>query len=196
MTAARPQSSWFHDEWRFLRTWLEKPSIVGAISPSGRALSRAMAAAVDPAKPGLILELGPGTGVVTEALIARGIAPERIVSVEYDSGFCDMLRDRFPGIAVVQGDAFALDATLPYEKRGPFAAIVSSLPLVLKEPPQRRVLVEDALGRIAGGGPYIQFSYSPKPPVTPVPGVFTAAHGGWILNNLPPARVWTYRREA
>ncbi len=117
------------DTWRFLRTWMEKPSIVGAVAPSGRALSRQMAAAVDPAKPGLILELGPGTGVVTEALIAHGIAPERIVSVEYDPGFCDMLRDRFPGVAVVQGDAFALDATLPPDKRGPFAAVVSSLPL-------------------------------------------------------------------
>ncbi len=188
----RPRSP--GDAWRFLRTWMEKPSIVGAIAPSGRELSRQMAAAVDPAKPGLVLELGPGTGVVTEALIARGIAPERIVSVEYDPGFCEMLRGRFPGVDVVQGDAFTLDATLPSGKRGPFAAVVSSLPLVLKEPPQRRALVEDALGRIAGGGPYIQFSYSPKPPVPAAPGVFSATPGGWIIANLPPARVWTYRR--
>lgn len=155
-----------------------------------------MAAAVDPAKPGLVLELGPGTGVVTEALIARGIAPERLVSVEYDSRFCDMLRRRFPAVTVVEGDAFTLDKTLPPEKRGPFAAVVSSLPLVLKEPAQRRALVEDALRRITGGGPYVQFSYSPKPPVPAVPGAFSASHGGWIFSNLPPARVWTYRRAA
>lgn len=188
------RQGWLSDEMRFLRTWLAKPRIVGAIAPSGRALARAMAAAADVSAPGLVLELGPGTGVVTEALIARGIAPERIVAVEYDPGFCAHLRRRFPGVTVIEGDAFAVDKALPPDKRGPFSAVISSLPLVLSPPAERRRLVEDMLARLPPNGTYIQFSYSPKPPVPAVPGVFSAGHGPWIVNNLPPARVWTYRR--
>jgi phosphatidylethanolamine/phosphatidyl-N-methylethanolamine N-methyltransferase len=194
--SVRGRSGWLEDEIRFLRTWLARPRIIGAIAPSGRALARAMAAAVDPATPGLILELGPGTGVVTEALIARGIAPERIVAVEFDSGFCAYLRRRFPRVTVLEGDAFAVDRVLPPDKRGPFAAVVSSLPLVLRPPAERRRLVEDMLARLPPGGRYIQFSYSPRPPVPAAPGVFSAEHGPWIVGNLPPARVWTYRRAA
>jgi phosphatidylethanolamine/phosphatidyl-N-methylethanolamine N-methyltransferase len=188
------RQGWLSDEMRFLRTWIAKPKIVGAIAPSGRALARAMAAAADVSAPGLVLELGPGTGVVTEALIARGVAPERIVAVEFDSRFCSYLRERFPTVNIVEGDAFAVDTTLPPDLRGPFSAVISSLPLVLSPPPERRRLVEDMLARIPPNGTYIQFSYSPKRPVPAVAGVFTAEHGPWIVNNLPPARVWTYRR--
>jgi phosphatidylethanolamine/phosphatidyl-N-methylethanolamine N-methyltransferase len=188
------RQGWLSDELRFLRTWIARPKIVGAIAPSGRALAKAMAAAADVSAPGLVLELGPGTGVVTEALIERGIAPERIVAVEYDPGFCTYLRARFPAVTVIEGDAFAIDTALPPDKRGPFSAVISSLPLVLSTPAERRRLVEDMLARIPPDGTYIQFSYSPKPPVPPVPGVFTAQHGPWIVNNLPPARVWTYQR--
>lgn len=192
--SATDRQGWLSDELRFLRTWIAKPKIVGAIAPSGRALARAMAAAADVSRPGLVLELGPGTGVVTEALIERGVAPERIVAVEFDSGFCSYLRERFPTVNVIEGDAFAFDKAAPPDMSGPFSAVISSLPLVLHPPAERRRLVEAMLDRLAPGGTYIQFSYSPKPPVAAVPGVFSAEHGPWIVNNLPPARVWTYRR--
>lgn len=192
---ATGRQGWLSDELRFLRTWIARPKIVGAIAPSGPALARSMAAAADVSPPGFVLELGPGTGVVTEALIKRGVAPERIVALEFDSGFCAHLRRRFPGVNVVEGDAFAIDTALPPDLRGPFAAVISSLPLVLSPPAARRRLVEDMLARIPPNGTYVQFSYSPKPPVPAVPGIFTAEHGPWIVKNIPPARVWTYRRS-
>src|SRR5258705_5619804 len=79
------------DEFRFLRTLMEKPLTVGAVAPSGKALARVMANYVDPAIPGPIVELGPGTGPVTEALIERGIDPARLTLVEYDPEFCELL---------------------------------------------------------------------------------------------------------
>jgi phosphatidylethanolamine/phosphatidyl-N-methylethanolamine N-methyltransferase len=69
---------------RFIKTWLEKPLDIGAVSPSSRVLARAMARYVDPAKQGPVIELGPGTGPVTEALVERGIDPSRLVLVEFD----------------------------------------------------------------------------------------------------------------
>src|SRR5690606_31128609 len=100
------------DEVRFIASWLQHPLKVGAVSPSGRALARAVAAEVDPSIPGPVVELGPGTGPVTEALVQRGIPQERLVLVEYDPEFCALLRRRFPNATVVEGDAYALGDTL------------------------------------------------------------------------------------
>src|SRR4029453_8965823 len=84
------------DEVRFIRTWIEKPLSLGAVTPSSRALARTMAGYIDPARPGPIVELGPGTGPVTEALLAQGIVPSRLVLVEFDPTFCRLLRPRYP----------------------------------------------------------------------------------------------------
>lgn len=184
-----------NDYLRFLRAWAAKPMVVGAISPSGKALARAMARQVDPASPLPVLELGPGTGPVTAALIEHGIAPERIVALEYDPDFCGLLVERFRGLNVVEGDAYDLAASLPPGLSGPFAAVVSSLPLLTRPAPDRETLVETALDRVRGGG-LIQFSYGLKPPVPAMPGRFTVRRTALVAMNLPPARVWVYQQAA
>ncbi len=178
------------DQLAFLRRLAANPSHVGAVAPSGQALARAMAERCDPARAGRVLELGPGTGVVTAALLARGFAPERIVAIEYDPHFANLLRARFGGVSVIEGDAFALSQTLGNTEN--FTAIVSSLPLLNFEPERREALIGDALGRLASGAPFVQFSYGLHPPVAPPEGssVELAAR---IWFNLPPARVWVYR---
>jgi phosphatidylethanolamine/phosphatidyl-N-methylethanolamine N-methyltransferase len=157
-------------------------------------LARLMASFVDPFDDLPVLELGPGTGVVTEALIARGVAPKRLTAIEYSSEFCRLLRERLPGVAVIEGDAYDLAGTLPSDRGGPFSAIVSSLPLLTRPPADRLGLIEGGLDRMAPGRPLIQFSYSLFPPVAAVPGRFTVERSKWVVMNLPPARVWVYRR--
>ncbi|MHA1559572.1 MAG: class I SAM-dependent methyltransferase [Alphaproteobacteria bacterium] len=175
---------------RFVRTW----STTGAITPSGRALARRMTDHVDAEVDEPVLELGPGTGVVTRALIERGVAPERIVAVEFNPDFCEILERRYPRIRVIQGDAYDLANTLDGYRDGTFTAAVSSLPLLLRPPSDRRDLVLDVLSRLAPDGALAQFSYSPKPPVPPSPDKYSLVGSGWIVLNMPPARVWTYRR--
>jgi phosphatidylethanolamine/phosphatidyl-N-methylethanolamine N-methyltransferase len=177
------------DVVRFIRTW----STTGAIAPSGRALARRMVAHIDAASDDPILELGPGTGVVTRALLERGVAAERIVAVEFNEAFCDILANRYPGVRIARGDAYDLGKTLADIHEGPFASAVSSLPLLLRPPAERRRLVLNVLGRLAPGGALAQFSYSPKPPVPPSPPDYALEGSGWIVMNMPPARVWTYR---
>ena len=63
----------FADETAFLRSWLERPLVTGAVTPSSKALARTMASYVDPRVRGPVVELGPGTGPVTDALVRRGI---------------------------------------------------------------------------------------------------------------------------
>lgn len=180
---------------RFFRTWLRQPMLTGAVSPSGKALARAMAREVAADGEWPVLELGPGTGPVTAALIERRIAAERIVAVEFDGGFCSLLVDRFRGLNVVEGDAYDLAMSLPPGLSGPYAAAVSSLPLLTRPPAARLRFIDDVLDRVLPGGALVQFSYGLWPPVAASPGNFAVSRAAFVLANLPPAQVWLYRRE-
>jgi phosphatidylethanolamine/phosphatidyl-N-methylethanolamine N-methyltransferase len=183
------------DEVRFLRSWIEKPLHMGAVMPSGRVLARTMAQYVDINSSGPVVELGPGTGAITNALIERGIDQKRLVLVEYNPGFCALLRDRYPQATVVQGDAYTLRDSLWDVLSVPASAVVSGLPLVTKPMLTRLKLIRDAFLALAPGAPFVQFTYSVAPPIPKsLPGVSTEASER-IWMNLPPARVWVYRRR-
>src|SRR3569833_2007881 len=155
------------DNLRFIRAQNARPKNVGADFPSSRTLARAIARQIDPAMPGPVLELGPGTGVVTQALLERGIPAERLTTIEYDPEFAAGIAARFHGVHVIQGDAFDLNRTLGARHIEPFAGIISGLPLLNFPMAQRRALVDGALARLAPGAPLIQFSYGMHAPVVP-----------------------------
>lgn len=179
----------------FIRGLLARPKNVGAIAPSSPALAKAIAAQVDPARGGLVLELGPGTGIVTEALIERGIAEDRIIAIEYDREFTEVVAKKFPKARILRGDAFDFVRTLGSVLDQPFAAIVSGLPLLNHPPAKRRSLIESALEHLQPGAPYIQFSYGTNPPIPAAPR-YTVKRAALIWKNLPPARVWVYRSNS
>jgi phosphatidylethanolamine/phosphatidyl-N-methylethanolamine N-methyltransferase len=182
------------DEVRFLRSWIEKPLHVGAVMPSSRLLARTMAQYVDVHSTGAVVELGPGTGAITSALIERGIDQKRLVLVEYNPGFCALLRDRYPHAKVVQGDAYKLRDSLRNMLSAPASAVVSGLPLVTKPMQTRLKLIREAFVALAPGAPFVQFTYSVAPPIPKsLPGISTEASER-IWMNLPPARVWVYRK--
>jgi len=181
------------DEVRFLRSWIEKPLHMGAVMPSSKALARTMAAFVDVDDQGPVVELGPGTGAITNALIEHGVDQRRLVLVEYNPGFCALLRERYPLARVVQGDAYALRRSLAMAT--PASAVVSGLPLVTKPMRTRLKLIRDAFAALKPGAPFIQFTYSVTPPIPKsLSGVRTEASER-IWMNLPPARVWVYRKD-
>jgi phosphatidylethanolamine/phosphatidyl-N-methylethanolamine N-methyltransferase len=162
--------------------------------PSGKLLARTMARQVDTETAGPIIELGPGTGPVTEALVAHGVDPARLVLVEFNPVFCRMLRSRYPAATVVQGDAYRLKHLLGSLMREPAAAVVSGLPLFTKPLRTRLRLISDAFGLLTPSAPFIQFTYSVVSPIPKtLPGVQArATERIWL--NLPPAQVWVYRK--
>ncbi len=193
-----PPGAGLADEARFIRAWLDNPMTTGAVSPSGRYLAAAMARHIDPAVEGLIVELGPGTGPVTQALIKRGFAEERLVLVEFDAAFCKLLERRFPRATVIQGDAVRLRETLIGKIEGPVAAVVSSLPLLNMPDSQRLALLADAFALMPPDGRFVQFTYGlaspmPKKPKGGRPVAFTSEVSAPVWLNLPPARVWVYQ---
>jgi len=183
------------DEVRFLRSLIERPLATGAVAPSGKFLARAMARYVDPASNGPVVELGPGTGPVTEALVKAGVAPSRLVLVEFNPAFCKILHARYPDATVVQGDAYSLRRLLETLLLQPAAAVVSSLPLITKPLRMRLRLVRDAFDLMLPGAPFVQFTYSVASPVPTRLASFTAEASERIWLNLPPARVWVYRKN-
>src|ERR1700744_63415 len=181
------------DEMQFIRSWIEKPISTGAVMPSGKALARTMASYVDPTSKGPVIELGPGTGPVTEALVAHGVDPSRLVLVEFKPTFCRLLRTRYPAATVVQGDAYRLRRLLETYVREPAAAVVSGLPLGTKPLRTRLRLIADAMGLLAPGAPVVQFPYAMVPPIPKALSGVKAEASELIWLNLPPARVWVYR---
>jgi len=183
------------DEVRFIRSWIERPLSIGAVTPSGKILARAMARYVDPNSNGPVVELGPGTGPVTEALVEAGVAPSRLVLVEFNPTFCRILRSRYPDATLVQGDAYSMRRLLETLLIQPAAAVVSGLPLVTKPIRMRLRLIGDAFDLMLPGAPFVQFTYSVAPPLPKRLGGFSVEASERIWMNLPPARVWVYRKN-
>ncbi len=193
------QKSSLADSARFIKQWIENPRLIGAVSPSGPALAKCMASFVDLSREGLIVELGPGTGPVTKALLARGVAPQRLVLVEYEHRFCAMLGERYPGVTIVQGDAYGLEKTLSGRIDAKVSTVVSSLPLLVRPERDRVELLHQAFKLMGDEGLFIQFTYglakSPMPlHAHGVSGAYTGKGSAPILLNIPPARVWRYRK--
>jgi phosphatidylethanolamine/phosphatidyl-N-methylethanolamine N-methyltransferase len=183
------------EQLRFLLSWVSNPLKVGAVTPSGKPLASAMAAEVDPAIPGPVIELGPGTGPVTEALIERGFEPSRIIALEYDAEFAERLRKKFPGITVINGDAFNLSQEFGDKFTEKACAVISSLPLVTEPAEKRLALLNAAFELMQENAPFVQFTYAPMAPIPRDRAYIAATASDWILMNVPPARVWTYRRQ-
>lgn len=186
----------FDDEIRFFKGWIDRPKTVGSIVPTSSVTARLMASIVD-IRSGLpALEVGPGTGVVTKAILALGVKPENLYAVEYSPEFVRHLRRNYPGVNVIEGDGFDLNATLGEHRGLTFDSVVSGVPL-LNFPVARRVAyLNGLLDRIPHGRPVVQLTYGPKSPVPPGLGDYTVERFHFIIRNIPPTQLWIYRRAA
>lgn len=116
------------------------------------------------------------------------------MSVEYSRNFYDSLVQRFPGVDFRLGNAFALNEVLGERKGEQFDCVVSAVPLLSFPMEQRVALVEDLLARIPAGRPVIQITYGPLSPVIKMPDRYVVSHYDFVVRNIPPAQLWTYRR--
>jgi phosphatidylethanolamine/phosphatidyl-N-methylethanolamine N-methyltransferase len=183
------------NDFRFLKGWMTQPRSVGSIKPTSEQAARLMVSLIPAGSDLPVLELGPGTGAITKAILAAGVSPERLVCIEYNAGFLSHLKKSFKGVTFLQGNAFDLKSALANHPHQKFAAVLSGLPLLNFPMAARTKLVEDAIGLMEQGGPYVQLCYGPKAPVPAKAGGFSATPTKWVLGNIPPARFWVYRAE-
>ena len=145
------------------------------------------------------MELGGGTGSITQALLDMGIAPKKMVVVEREASLCRILRKRFPKITVIQGDAQELQTLLDKAGIEEVHSIVSGLPLLLIRPDVRRQIFDQAFSTLPEDGKFLQFTYgrgAPLPPNIQTDLALEAVRLERIFSNLPPASLWLFRRTA
>lgn len=187
----------------FLRALVAQPGMVGAICASSPRLAGCMAAWLPPVgDDGLTLELGGGTGVVTAALLARGLPPGRLVVVEQSAALAAHLRKRFPQVCVLQADAADLPALResphwPRSARGlalPVRGVASGLPLLSIPEPVRQRILQATAAVLAPGGRLVQFTYALRGHSPWLSAGFELLARERVLANLPPARVDVLQR--
>jgi phosphatidylethanolamine/phosphatidyl-N-methylethanolamine N-methyltransferase len=184
----------FNEQFAFFRAWTRNARAVGSVWPTSVPMARKMAGVIDLSSGLPVLEIGPGTGPITRQILATGIAPPLVWTIEYSRDFAEKLRVKYPEIHVVEGDAFDLDATLGNHAPHKFDCAISGLPLLNFPLATRISFVESVLDRLPDGRPLIQFSYGPKSPVPPGLGSYQVRRHGMVLRNVPPAQLWVYSR--
>ena len=131
---------------------------------------------------------------MTEALVEAGVDPARLVLVESNPAFCRILHARYPEATLVQGDAYSMRRLLDALLLQPAAAFVSGLPLITKPITLRLRLIRDAFDLMVPDAPFVQFTYSVAAPLPKRIGGFSVEASERIWMNIPPARVWVYRK--
>lgn len=184
----------FDEEIRFFKGMMQGPKLVGAIVPTSSVTAKRMASVIEP-KSGLpVLELGPGTGVITKQILARGVPAEKIVSVEYSEDFYRRLVEDYAGVNFIHGDAFDLKNILGNFAEKTFDCVISAVPM-LSFPMEARIqLLEDLLSRIPEGRPVVQITYGPVSPIIAKPDRYHIQHFDFVVRNIPPAQLWIYRK--
>ena len=142
------------------------------------------------------MELGPGTGSITRALIESGISREHLILIERDRRMADWLTEHFPQVKVLHTNAGRLDKTLAEHSVGKVSTVVSGLPFCSLGDKKRDEIIAATFKSLKNGGRMIQFTY--KPIFSPIPYKKYGLKGmreSFVLNNFPPAMVWSYTQQ-
>ncbi len=142
----------------------------------------------------LIVELGPGTGSVTRALLESGISEESLVLVERDEQLYTWLKEHFPKATVLHSDAKCLKEILPTQSLGKISTVVSSLPLKSLPRQERHEILKAIFCVLSERGFLIQYSYGLSSPVPYKNMNLRGQRVAFATFNLPPATVWQFTR--
>ncbi len=142
------------------------------------------------------MEFGGGTGALTREIIATGLPLGQLEVVEIDAELAQGLRKRLPGVRILETPAQTVSAQAAGGLAG-YQCVISGLPLLAMSKPLQQEILAEAFLLLRPGGLFVQFTYSPFPPLA---REVQAALGlevtriGTVLRNVPPASVFAYRR--
>ena len=190
----------------FFATFLRHPLRIGSIAPSTPSLGRHIATAmidslslddsgcgVPPAK-ALIVELGAGTGPITQEICAAGIAPDHLAINELDPSLLAILHRDFPKSLIIGGDASQMSSKIPSDWLGKVSVVVSSLPVRNFTYDMRTRLIDDIFRILRPGGVMVQYTYPLGCPLEVKPLGLKGELHKRVLFNFPPAAIWQFRK--
>ncbi|TMJ48298.1 MAG: methyltransferase domain-containing protein [Alphaproteobacteria bacterium] len=175
----------------FFALWLQKPLRIAAANPSGARLADAVGRCIDLNRPGPILELGAGTGSLTQGLVRAGCPPERIIALESEPALVAVLRREFPAITVIEGDATQIGGYLA-GKVERLASVVSSLPIKWFSVEAQHAVIRPCLDLLGPGGRFLQLTNAFTSPVLLERLGIAGREVGRVWLNLLPAQIWAY----
>jgi phosphatidylethanolamine/phosphatidyl-N-methylethanolamine N-methyltransferase len=184
------------DSTLFLREWMANPQGTGSVAPSSPQLGAAMARWLPRNPESFVLELGPGTGAVTDALLKHGLREDRLLAIEFNPNLAKLLRKRFRRAHIITGDAWELDTLLaelprPVESVG---AVISSLPLLNFPKEKAHALAQKIRAVLEPRGRFVQYSYHIVNDRSRGADDFRLVASKIVWFNLPPARVSVFQK--
>jgi phosphatidylethanolamine/phosphatidyl-N-methylethanolamine N-methyltransferase len=184
------------DSTLFLREWMANPQGTGSVAPSSPQLGAAMARWLPRNPESFVLELGPGTGAVTDALLKHGLREDRLLAIEFNPNLAKLLRKRFRRAHIITGDAWELDSLLaelpqPVESVG---AVISSLPLLNFPKEKAHALAQKIRAVLEPRGRFVQYSYHIVNDRSRGADDFRLIASKIVWFNLPPARVSVFQK--
>lgn len=181
--------------WLFFRRWLANPREVGSVTPSSGALKRRITQEIVRRPDEYVVELGGGTGAITRGILERGIPADRLYVLEINPEMAKHLRETFPGIHVIEGDAQRLTEILPPEVVGKVGTVLCGIPMVLLSIEEQQAIVDSAFSVMPKGRQIVLYTYMLASPLPRDKLGLTGRRVGFVPANIPPASVWSYGRR-
>ena len=182
------------DHCLFLGRFLRNPVSIGSLVPSSTFLAKAMAESVvqSLSADDYVLEVGAGTGSLTQGLLQYGVNPERLICLESDANLVKILKGRFKDLSIVNGNVCFLREIVPHlEKK--VGAVVSGLPLRNFSMLVKEKIVKDSFFLMKEKGLFYQFTYGYKSPLKGFD--LREKKFAFVWRNFPPASLWCYARQ-
>lgn len=181
----------------FFRRWIENPYRMGAVLPSSKTFAQLIAQNIlweNRQENEYVVEIGAGTGSVTKMLLDMGFPPNRLICVEVDQELYKYLKERFPRVMVLWGNACNLHTLLPKSIHGSVSTVMSGIPMVTATSVAQKEIIDGCFDVLKPGGKMLQFTYSPFSSVRSRNHRLKQRRIGTVFRNFPPATVWCYER--
>ncbi len=177
----------------FLRGFLERPKQVGSIIPSSRWMERRITRTAELANARLVIELGPGTGGTTRALLQAMRPDATLLAIEINPGFCDLLRETIDDrrLIVHEGSAAEISDALTKHEQGAPDVVLSGIPFSTMPRSLGLAILRSVRESLAPGGRFVAYQFRD---VVHTLGkrVFGPASVQLELLNVPPMRVYRW----
>ncbi|GAA4620680.1 class I SAM-dependent methyltransferase [Saccharopolyspora hordei] len=188
--------------WTFLSSAARQPSTVGAVLPTSQHVAEAVAAFVPSSGTPTVLELGPGTGRLSEPIQRRLGDQGRHLAVEIDPKMVRYLQRTKPWLRVIEGDATHLRKLLDDAGVDRVDAVISSIPWTLLPREKQRELLHEAASVMSADGVFTTVTYltalwrpSSQKFVEALEDSFDeVTPRATVWRNVPPARIYACRR--
>lgn len=183
--------------------FLRNPRTVGAVSASSKAMARDMVEPIPRDKPVKVVELGPGTGSFTRAILERIAPGSRVMAIEVEAEFVERLRPRWPSVEFVLASAVELEHLVRARGMQPVDHIVSGLPFASMRVEDSSRIMDGILHTLRPGGTFTTFQYLHGYWMTPgrlfrreMSRRLGPARRQLVMKNFPSAFILTWTRPA